>query len=169
MRSKPVLMVLLAALAPACGGDDTPATADAGYDCSQDDRGEVFSAGMSKTGPAGYQVALADALPSPPRKNDNTWTVALTAPGGAAVTDESVAPLLCMPDHVHGTPIVATVTPIGEGTFTVAPLNLYMAGLWEITLLVRDGDSTEELPPACQPVSSALRLDEVQFRFCIDG
>lgn len=156
--------------ASGCGGGEDPAgRADAGYDCSQDERGETYVAGMSKEGAGGYQIALVDALPSPPDRKDNRWTVAVTAPGGAPATDVKVEPLLCMPDHIHGTPIPATVTDLGDGQFQIDPLNLYMAGLWEVTLVVRAPDDVEELPPACQEVAPALQLDQVKFRFCVDG
>jgi hypothetical protein len=165
----PFTALLISGLALACGpGSEPQAAADAGYDCSQDDRGETFTAGMTRSGEAGYTFRLDDARPEPPGKNDNRWTVALTSPSGAPVTGLEITPRLCMPDHHHGTQVIPTVTSGGDGSFVIDRLNLWMPGLWEIQLLVRDADSGD-LPPTCQPVAAAQRLDEVTFRFCVDG
>src|SRR5688500_9755323 len=109
MRLPALPILLVATLATACGGEDTPPSADAGLDCSQDPRGEVFTAGMTKGGGAGYGVRLDDALPSPPAKGDNAWTVRVLLGGAGPVSSDEVqlVPRLCMPDHNHGT----SVTP----------------------------------------------------------
>jgi hypothetical protein len=143
------------AVAAACGGDDHGAhDSDAGYNCALDERGETFVAGMSKTGANGYAFALDDAVPSPPAKTDNVWTVAVTEPGGAAATSVGMTAVPFMPDHGHGTPIGAVATAVGDGSFTIEPINLWMPGLWEIRLAATDGDTA---------------LDQVVFRFCVDG
>jgi hypothetical protein len=151
------LILPLAGLAlAACGGNGGggAAKADAGYDCSLDDRGETFTAGMSKTGDAGYQFALMDALPSPPDKGNNTWTVEVRDPNGDPVVDLDLAVKPFMPDHGHGSPTTPVITATGDGVFSVDPVYMFMPGLWEMTLSVKDTDAT---------------LDTAVFRFCVDG
>ncbi len=59
-----------------------------------------------------------------------------------------------MPDHGHGTPIEAAATPTqNPGEFTVTPVNLFMAGLWEVTLDIDAGAGT---------------TDQVVFAFCVE-
>lgn len=155
-RSHPVhsaLVLGLLALA-GCSSDHGHASSDAGYDCSQDERGETFTAGMSKTGAAGYTFALMDALPTPPAKDNNAWTVALDGPDGLPATAAGLGVGLFMPDHQHGTPVAAVITPGGDGSFQIEMINMWMPGLWEITLTATDGDSP---------------LDSVVYRFCVDG
>ena len=137
----------------ACSSDAAPEAADAGFNCELDGRGEAFTAGMSKTGAAGYEFILVDAVPSPPGKGDNAWTVRLNDPDSVAVEGPPTVRLI-MPDHGHGTPIIPVVTAVEDGAFSVTPLNLWMPGLWEITLEIRSDDAV---------------LDESTFRFCIDG
>jgi len=61
-----------------------------------------------------------------------------------------------MPDHRHGTTAVG-VTAAGAGTYRIYPLNLYMAGYWEITFNLTDtsaGDAPvtdSAMFPICVP------------------
>lgn len=152
--------VLAACFLVACGDDDGHGGhdgdhADAGHDCEADTRDEEFVAGMSKTGSAdAYTFTLVDSTPAPPDKGDNAWTLELTDAEGAPVdgVDFEVEPF--MPDHAHGTPKQVVVTPMGDGLYGLDPVNLFMPGLWEITVRAVDGDTT---------------LDSVVFRFCISG
>ncbi len=60
-----------------------------------------------------------------------------------------------MPDHGHGTPINAEVTELTTpGEYEVTPVNLWMPGLWEITIEVTNGADVS---------------DAVTFAFCIEG
>jgi hypothetical protein len=59
-----------------------------------------------------------------------------------------------MPDHGHGTPIEAITTPVGSGgEYAVTPLNLWMPGLWRVTVTLSDGSP----------------VDSVEYFFCING
>jgi hypothetical protein len=163
--SRAVLIASL--LTAACGGDDAPAEADAGYNCALDERGETYSAGMTKTGEGGYVFTLVDALPSPPAKSDNALTLALTDAEGEPATTAGLNILPCMPDHGHGSPLVPTITPAGDGSFSIERLNLWMPGLWEISIWATEADAAVER--TCTKPALVEPLDEVTFRFCIDG
>src|SRR5690606_7101789 len=92
-----------------------------------------------------FQVSIVDANPAVPIRGDNAWTLGITDEAGAPVTDVSLRIEPRMPDHGHGTPVQAEVTPLGaEGHFLVEPLNLFMAGLWEVRFDLTDAQGVEE-------------------------
>jgi hypothetical protein len=131
--------------------DDGSAT----YNCEAETRDEQFLAGMQKLGAGGVQVTLVSATPAPPGRDDNTWVIDAARSGtplaGATVT---VRPF--MPDHQHGTSVPVVVTPDAAmaGRYQLSPINLWMPGLWEITI---------DVTPA------GGQRDSVVFRFCITG
>jgi hypothetical protein len=93
----------------------------------------------------------------PPAKGIDVWTVEIDRADTLAGVDGltvSVSPY--MPDHRHGTTPVG-VTPVGAGgDYTIAPLNLYMAGYWEITVSLVDptadaGAGESVMVPICVP------------------
>jgi hypothetical protein len=60
-----------------------------------------------------------------------------------------------MPDHGHGSSVTPSVTPMGsDGTYQVTDLDLFMPGIWQVTLTIT---------PASGPA------DSVVFSFCVDG
>lgn len=142
----------LLAAAAACAGDD----GDHGttYNCEAEDRDEVFTAGMQKTGAGGMTFTLVSSTPAPPGRDDNTWIIDVATGGAPFAGPVVVTPF--MPDHNHGTPIEAVVTPVAgtPGRYEAAPVNLWMPGLWEITV-------------EAQP--TATTRDSAVFRFCITG
>jgi len=143
--------LLLAATAAACGGGDDDTLT---YNCEAEDRDEAFTAGMVKTTPGGRTITLLSSMPAPPARDDNTWEVTIAQGGQPYTGDVEVKPF--MPDHRHGTPIEAVATPV-EGTpglYEVSPVNLWMPGLWEITVSAKLSDTEK---------------DSVVFRFCITG
>lgn len=146
--------IALAAALTGCGGGGEPEVApDAAEDCDQDERADVFAAGMSRTGEAGYVFTIVDSPQVAPIKGVNTWDVALAAPGGDAA-DVGLAVETFMPDHGHAGTIVPTVEATAAGAFHVTRLFLSMSTLWEVTLIATDG---------------ATPLDAAVFRFCVDG
>ncbi|RMH38624.1 MAG: hypothetical protein D6689_19025 [Deltaproteobacteria bacterium] len=139
----------------ACGGDDGDhhGGADGAVDCAQETRADAFAPGMVKMGDNGTAVRLVEADPAPPARFDNAWVLAVEDASGAPRDDAQVAVTPWMPDHGHGTPIEAVVTPRGsDGLYDVAPINLWMPGLWEIRI-----DATVDGVD-----------DRVVFAFCID-
>jgi hypothetical protein len=144
----------LAAVTGACGGDDHD-DGSAEYNCEAETRDEQFLAGMQKLAPGGTLVSLMSAMPAPPGRDDNTWEIDV-AREGAPLTGATVRVTPFMPDHRHGTSVPVVVTPVAEtpGRYELSPINLWMPGLWEITIDVTPSGGTR---------------DSVVFRFCITG
>jgi hypothetical protein len=142
--------LLVAASTGACGGDDDAAE----FNCETETRDEAFTAGMEKTGTGGRRFVLESSSPAPPARDDNTWEITIEQAGAPYVGAVEVTPF--MPDHRHGTPIEAVVTPVEStpGRYRATPVNLWMPGLWEITV-------------EAQPTET--ERDSVVFRFCITG
>jgi hypothetical protein len=161
MRSTlaPVFAIAMAAASVAgCGDNGTPDGSD-GFDvtggCDKETRNDVYSINMSKAGPAGYEVVLIESTPAPPAKGDNSWQVQILDPSGVPLDDLTLTISPFMPDHGHGTPVVAEVTPEGaDGRYTITPVNMWMPGLWRIRVQIED-DTTA--------------LDTVEYFFCIEG
>lgn len=143
-HSKSILFPLAACLllSASCGDDNSSgAAADAMPDCTEDPRGQSYSAGMTALADDGIQVVLVEARPGPPVRFDNVWDVEVRDSSGVpvAVTTLVVEPF--MPDHGHGTP----QPPLPEagvetGTFSMGPFDLWMPGIWELRFSVdREG------------------------------
>lgn len=142
--------IILAACAPEEDDDgvDQPATCEGVEDVDE------YAPGMELTGAAGYTVALDRARPAPPAKGDNQWDLTITDPDDARA-DVALEVLPFMPEHNHGSAVPVVVEPGGDvGEYVASPINLFMAGRWEITMEISD---TED----------AL-VDEVVFAFCVD-
>jgi hypothetical protein len=142
------LALLSIAASAACGGDG--GVEDELVDCVAETRDDDYVAGMVKSGER-LSFALIDADPAPPDEGDNTWTLHV-ADGETGVEGLTLTVDPWMPDHDHGTPIAAVVTEGTGGDYTVAPINLWLAGLWEVTIEASDGEST----------------DTAVFAFCIE-
>jgi hypothetical protein len=149
---------------------DAPATVDAGRDaaaapdaagsmvCDQETRDDDYVAGMSHTdtGDNGWQVILLSSDPGPPARGDNAWTVQVVDDQEIARDDIDIAVFPFMPDHGHGTPVTAEVTPSGtDGVYAIDPINLYMPGFWVVRLTLLDQGTGAE-------------LDRVLYRFCVE-
>jgi YtkA-like len=159
--SQAVAVALLCALGlPACGSSDaSPPTAaqhDTSATCDGDPRANVYSAGMTQASENGkFTLQMLNADPAPPAKGDNKWDIKLTDAAGAPLNDATITVKPFMPDHGHGTSIDAVVTPAGSGggEYSISPVNLWMPGLWQVTL------STD----------AAGATDDVVLGFCIAG
>lgn len=129
-------------------GDDAAARG-----CAAEPRGEAYTLGMSHAGQRS-SIAITAAEPAPPARGDNTWRVVVRDPSGRPIEGATVEVEPYMPDHMHGTSVRATVTPTGSpGELELARVNLFMPGLWDVTLRAA-------LPDGGQ--------DAVVFRFCVD-
>ncbi len=161
----PLLLSLLslAAIATACGESSSHHEhgADAGADaapgeisaqCQEEERADVFTPGMALVGEAGFTVELVSSAPSPLAKGDHDWEFQITAPAGESATGLELRAAPFMPDHGHGTPRIAEPTELGEGRYTIAPINLFMAGYWIVKVRLFRGET---------------ELDSATFRFCI--
>jgi len=158
------LAASLLVVGPGCdgddGGDDASDTNADSANSTADDGGssqicldearDDFAIGLQRDG-ARFQVAIADALPSDPIRGDNGWTVLVTEDGEPVNATISIGSW--MPDHGHGSPVQAEAEWMADGEYMLEPLNLFMAGLWEVTLELETDDG---------------EVDEVMFSVCVE-
>lgn len=97
--------------------------------CTGDE--EMVAAGASRAGEH-VRVTLLSLDPEAPIRGDNSWVVRVSDLDEQALTgvDFTIEPW--MPAHGHGTPVQAEVTEREDGEYVVEPLNLFMAGVWEV-------------------------------------
>ncbi len=118
-------------------------------------KGEPYEPGMTRTTKSGaLTVTLQQATPAPPRQGQNSWLVKVTDKDGMALPGLSLSAGTWMPDHHHGSPIIGKSKDLGGGSYRVEPIDLFMPGLWEITVGVTGKDG------AGKPLD-----DKVVFRF----
>ena len=147
------LLLIATAATAACGGKPTESLPDAAYDCATETRADPFSVGLTKVGTQGVVTfKLMSSTPAPPARGDNSWQIDLVDGNGAPIAGAKVAVTPFMPDHNHGTSIKAQVTETSGGHYEVAPVNLWMPGLWQVTV-------------TATPVGGTL--DKAMFSFCI--
>jgi hypothetical protein len=152
--SKSVMLLGLAA----CGaeGDDDPLPVDCAKEMAEG-RVDTFVVGLDKPGKDGiYDFKLMSATPAPPARNNNTWIVQVNQMSmgvvGAPVDGATMKVTPFMPEHMHGTAVPAVITPQTEpGQYKMDPVNMWMEGVWEITVRATVGTTT----------------DTALFKFCI--
>ncbi len=138
-----IRFLLVSLLLCACSDNQEAAVPDATPDCSLDSRAQVFSAGMSAMADDGVQVVLVSALPAPPVRFDNEWSVQILDAQGEAldVTELQVEPF--MPDHGHGTPEPPMPVAGQElGDWEMGPFDLWMPGIWEVRFAIVHAGTT---------------------------
>ncbi len=89
-------------------------------------------------------VALTSE-PGPPMKGVNAWTLMISDHAGADAEDAEVIVTPYMPEHGHGSQSDAVVTVDGGGQYTVTPVDLHMAGVWDSTIEITHGGMTDEV------------------------
>lgn len=139
------------------GANELTSTDDmATSNCAVDTRGEEYVPNMSKTGPAGFQFKLRNALPAPPDRNLNEWSLEIKNSANQNVPkDHSIELSPYMPDHQHGS-ITSPIVEVDElGIYNISNIDLFMPGFWEITVTILDTEKA--------------KLDSVRFNFCIRG
>lgn len=124
--------------------------------CATDPRAQSFTAGMEQAGSTGiFRVRLLEMAPAPAFKGDNVWTAQIVDATGIPLDGATLTVKPFMPDHGHGSSITPLVIPVGrDGRYTITHLNLFMPGIWRITLAVSG-------------VGSAR--DSAVFTFCVAG
>jgi hypothetical protein len=155
----PLAIGLAAAVALAtagCSGSNVTEPIDSGplYSCATETRAVPYAPNLTRTSTAGtYTAVLVTADPAPPIKGDNTWTVRILDANQMPVDGLSITPSANMPDHNHPPSVKASVTPAGNGSYTVMPLYLFMAGFWEVTLTLQPpgGAKDSVIFPICIP------------------
>lgn len=122
--------------------------------CESEERDDEYTLGLEKSG-AAVRVQFVDAVPAPPDRGDNTWTLrVLDLATGEAMQDVMLVVDPYMPDHMHSTSIPVQVTPIEEpGVVQLDPVNLFMPGLWQVKLAF---------------ILPEQQSDQVVFSFCVD-
>lgn len=141
-------------------GDDAESGDGHGHDhdvesgCAAETRDDEYTLGMEKAGTA-VRVRFVDALPAPPDRGDNAWTIeVIDIATGMPLDDVSLVVEPYMPDHMHGTSIAAHVTAADvPGEYVIAPVNMFMPGLWQVHLYLSLADGSD---------------DQVEFDFCVD-
>jgi hypothetical protein len=145
-----VVLGLGASLA-ACGssgsaGPDAPEVVD----CSQITGTDTFTVGLEHKGAAGaMDFKLMSATPAPPARGNNNWVVQINTMSagvvGAPLTGASLNVTPFMPAHQHGTPIQVQITPSTtvQGEYDLNPVNLWMPGVWQTTIVASQGSSTD--------------------------
>jgi hypothetical protein len=149
--------LLLGSSLVACGGVDpagpgsdlsTVASADMSpvSTLCTDARADVSGPGLTKMTQAGtFTVKLSALDPVSPAIGTNVWTLDVTDAAGKPVEGATFTIKPWMPDHGHGTQIVASATPMGvPGEYQIKPLYLFMAGLWQITFTVQAGTAAAD-------------------------
>jgi hypothetical protein len=152
MRS--LIVIFGPAAVGACASDSHGGDGGESYNCAEEDRDDEFVIGLQKNGQAGQlEFRLMSANPAPPARGDNEWILQLNGMGGgAAVAGAQMAVTPFMPDHQHGTPLAVDIEPQAtEGQYKLAPVNMWMPGLWEITI----------------EAAAGAQSDTVVYRFCI--
>jgi hypothetical protein len=153
-------MILCLGGLAACGASNSGADADPGVDCSTITGTDTFVVGPNGLHHTGINGAvdfkMISATPAPPARDDNTWIIQLNSMSsgvvGNTIDGASITATPFMPAHQHGTPKQVIVTPTStSGQYQLAPVNMWMPGVWETTISVTSG----------APSDSAV------FRFCI--
>ena len=146
LRSLHASLALAAGLAlGACddGDDDSDDGEAMASACKDDDGVDAFTTALAKTGEQ-YTLSIVDAEPATPERGDNSWTIEVTDASGAPVDGVTLDAKPWMPEHGHGTPVEELVTALGDGEYRIDSLNLFMRGLWVITLDVEDDEQVAD-------------------------
>jgi hypothetical protein len=150
--------VAIALLATLCAcSSSTPGTEPQPGPCAKSTTpSDTYSAGIVKAGAGGkVRVKLVDALPAPPTRGNNKWSVQLLDPSDKPLATAKITQVKpFMPEHSHGTSTVPVIGAVdASGSATIDKIDLVMPGVWEITITV--------------DVQGAS--DPAKFAFCIDG
>lgn len=74
----------------------------------------------------------------------HAWIIHVQDAAGEPVEGVVIEATGGMPVHDHGMPTRPRVTEaLGNGDYRLEGMRFHMAGLWEITLLIRDGEVTD--------------------------
>jgi len=151
-----VCLYAAGAVAAGCGGADPmpqgPPDGGTFYRCEAETRAQPYMPGMTELSRQGmFTAKLLQSEPGPPSKGNNAWTVQILDSAGVPVDGMTMKATPFMPDHAHGTGVKAVVTPTGsDGTYGIAPLYLFMAGYWEVTLNLTSGSTRDDVVfPVC--------------------
>lgn len=117
---------------------------------------DSYVAGLEKVGTGEtLRVQLTQSDPIPKYTGYYTWKITILDNLGQPIEGAEVGAVPTMPDHGHGTyPPLTTATENGEGVYTLTDMDLFMSGVWVVTIRVKTAEGTE---------------DEVEYAFLLDG
>ena len=124
------------------------------YDCTTEPRAVAAVPGLVVGAPGSMSATLESLQPTVVKKGPNTWQIRLTDGAGAALAGASVKAVPFMPDHGHGPTVKVGVQDLGDGSYVLTPLYLFMAGYWEITVTAVSADRQSDgtmMFPVCVP------------------
>ena len=167
-----VAVPLVAALG-GCGGNTTsppPADLARATACQSEIRADAWAIGLTKVGDGKrLKVKILGSDPVVPTKGDNTWTVQIL--DAADLPQDGVKFVRIdptMPDHGHGTPIVAAAIELmTDHKYKVMPINLWMPGYWEVAFDLDAGGPAADGSAVSDGGSG--KTDHVIVKVCIEG
>jgi hypothetical protein len=112
--------------------------------CVSDPRVQTLVGGVERLGMT-VTARRESAAPAGSARTLYTWTVALRSAAGPLPDDATLGVSLRMPDHGHGARRPPTVRPLGGGRFELADLDLFMDGVWTVTLRVSVNGVTDQV------------------------
>jgi hypothetical protein len=125
-----------------------------------------------------FEVRLIEANHEPPKRDFNTWTIAVRDAASGAPASTAVVSWACawMNVHQHGSN-PKQLESLGDGKFKLVDQNLSMFGPWEIRLWIDpsgkaplyspQGGSTQANGMACTPSSGPKGKYNTEFRICV--
>ena len=136
MHSGALAVSLLVGSIAACSSDSTPAASggaggSAGVDggsvsCASDARALTYVPGMTQQGAGKLMEArLVSITPAPALVGNNRWVIELRDAGGAPIDAASLTVKPLMPLHGHGSSVVPTATPKGQGRYEIDNVVLF--------------------------------------------
>ena len=70
--------------------------------------------------------------PQPPARGDDAVQMRFRDTSGAPASGLTISMVPWMPAHGHGTSVKPVVTETEPGVYVAAPVNLFMAGAWQL-------------------------------------
>jgi hypothetical protein len=90
-------------------------------------------------------MTLDELAPDTPSLGDNRWQLSLRDADARPVNDATVSFALWMPEHAHGSLKAVLVDALDEGQYRAEPLSFHMPGIWEITIQIVTGTTSDAL------------------------
>lgn len=117
--------------------------------CADEVRAVPYEAGLELASELGMRVTLVESRPAP-HVGDHAWTLQVVDVDGQPVVGASVKVSPFMPDHHHGSPLIAVAKERDDGLYVAEPVELIMPGYWRTTVRVTTEAWTDSVPiPLC--------------------
>jgi hypothetical protein len=102
--------------------------------------------GLFVEGTEGLTLAMESFSPDPPVVGDNAWVVRIERDAEPFTNaTESIVVVPTMPDHGHGTSVNVGIEEEDPGVYRFEPVNTFMAGYWQIDVLIDDPELSGSL------------------------